>query len=283
MISRSIHENDTTQQSVIIPKQKANETFFLLEESKKGEIPKIITGNLIKDITFNDNLLFNNELINYECNIINNIKESNNKSREKNNIFKVYYRNIHGGDAPDNIKQIIVTNFINFFRIFINYIISKKLNDDIIEFQIGYKLKYKIKIEDIRVLTIEKLLTFEPHTNHKNKKTEIIKNNKNIEKIKKIKKVLGTQLDTFFKTKVIKLFKDIYVKDITNELDKNIDLKIYGIDNLIFKLTNDMPTYTKLKNKFKENKTKIKIMDDIVNNKIINPPIIKKFKIEIKE
>ena len=32
MISRNIHENDTTQQSVIIPKQKANETFFLLEE-----------------------------------------------------------------------------------------------------------------------------------------------------------------------------------------------------------------------------------------------------------
>ena len=174
MMPNNTNENDITQQSIISPERKANEVFFLFkgnkkEEIKKGEIPKnYSTGNLINDIAINNNSLFNNnELIYSKYNIINQSKENKNKSKERKNIFKVNYRNIHDGDALDNIKQIIVTNFVNFFLIFINFIINQKINEESIKFQIGYQLKNKIKLEDILLLTVEKLLTFEPHSKKK--------------------------------------------------------------------------------------------------------------------
>lgn len=288
-MSNSIYENDTTQQSVASDEKKINETFFplkgnKLDESKKVDVPKnFSTKNLIKDININNNFLYNNELIHYEYDIIKNIKEKKNKSREKKNIFKVNYRTIHDGDSPDNIKQIIITNFINFFIIFVNFIISKLIKEEKIIFQIGYQIKNKIKLEDLISLTVEQLLTFQSLVNQNSKNINKKEEVQNSEIIKRVREILSSKLDIFFETKVINLFKDIYAREIKNENDKNIDLKIYGIKGLIFKLEEDIPTYQKKKEQYLGNKTKIKIMDDIVKNIFIIHPNSKKFKTEIKE
>ena len=47
-----------------------------------------------------------------------------------------------------------------------------------------------------------------------------------------------------------------------------------------FALDEEIPTYKKLKDKFKDNKTKLKIMDDIINTKLINLKKPNIFKVE---
>jgi hypothetical protein len=286
-MSNNINEEDTNKNA-----------FSNIEQNIYENNIKLISKELEKDEKESKEILHRISDKNNNLNIINinyeqkNLKKPNEKVNNssielKDKIFKVNYRNIHDGDAPDNIKQSIVTNFINFFIIFINYIVGKKLNTDDKIFHISYQLKSKIKIEDIIELTVKELLLFEPQKKTKNNegdnKIENKENIDNINQFNKINKRIGTSLNKLFDTPVINLFKDIYAKnDFENQNEKIIDLKIYGVDGIQFILNDNIPTYEKLKESNKDNKRKINIMDEIVNQKIINHKKVM-FKIKKKE
>ena len=89
--------------------------------------------------------------------------------------------------------------------------------------------------------------------------TNII-NNKNEEQIQEIKKN-DSSLNKLFETPVIFLFKDIYYNE---KKIKQINLMKYGIEGLNFKINDEIPTYEKLKERFKDNLPKIKIMDEVI-------------------
>lgn len=192
--------------------------------------------------------------------------------REKNLIFKVNIRNIHSGNDKDNIRQMIITNFVNFFIQFINYIVKTKINKDL-QFQISYKFKYQIKQEDITNSTVEKLLSFATLKINYNE----VLNNKIIENIGNI---MNSSLNELFHKNVIDIFRDIYAKDIKKESDKEINLGKYGIDG-IFKLSENIPTYEKLKDKYKNDIIKLNIMNKILNE-MKNPAKKKLFAIKKK-
>lgn len=286
-MTSSINENDISQQYNCITYQNTNKKIIPLKESKKEkrkideEKTSFSSDKNLNNNNSNEKSVIDNNSIKIEYNNIND-EGILDIPKEKNKIFQVNYRIKHDGDSKDNIKQSIVTNFINFIVNFINFIIRKKTNNESIKFRIGYQLKNKIKLENFIELTVEELLSFKQNCNNKNKsydiKEEKIENNINI---KKIRELIGVSLDKLFETKLIDLFKDIYMKDIINDNDKNIDLKEYGLEGIILNLKDDdIPTYQKLKDKFKDNKTKIKIMDDIINIKLINPQKPNMFKIE---
>ena len=288
-MSYNINQNDIFHDISINKEPNLNLIILPLKKLKqdnknKNEENNISSSNLI---TFKQNSLNDNARKKYEDISINReMKENISSSKEKKKIFKVNYRMIHDGYSPDNIKQIIIKHFINFFKYFINYIISKKINEKEIKFQISYRTKNKIKLKHINELTVEHLLLIEPKRNINNKNSESFDYNeeklKKEENIKKIRKIVGISLDKLFETKVIDLFKNIYFKDINDENDKNIDLNIYGIEGIDFMINEDIPTYKKLKDKFKDDKIKLKIMDDIINSKIINPPKANIFKVAKK-
>ena len=193
----------------------------------------------------------------------NNIKRniSNSNENADNKIFNVIYRPTHDGQAKDNIKQAIVTSFINFLLNFINNIIFKKLNKKDI-FHIGWEIKSKIKLADIKKLKVKEILTFQ---------SKNIINNKNEELIKEIIKN-DSSVNKLLDTPAIFLFKDIYYN---KEKIKQIDYKKYGIEGLNFEINEGIPTYEKLKERFKDNQPKINIMDEVIQN-FVNPH---KFKI----
>lgn len=234
-----------------------------LEEQKKGNAPKN----------------------SFETNLINNINEKENNFRinidstEKKKIFKVNYRNYHSGDDSDNLKQMVIRDFLSFFIGFINYIIKKKIKEEekknkrfpkteLLEFKIGYQLKTKIKFEDIIKLKVEQLLSFESFNNINNEK-------KDEKKIEEIKSIFGSSLDRLLETQVLDIFKEIYHRKIQNESDKDVDLKKYGIEGISFKITDEIPTYQKLKDKYISNTFKINKMDQIVDSNIIKPKLFK--------
>lgn len=225
--------------------------------SNSKEPEKNVKGTELKNIINNASFNLTNS---------NNIKNGNNttvpSNIKKNRIFKVYYRKYHGGNDKDNIKQIIITNFINFFLDFINFIISniKEIKD--IKFKLGYKYKYKLKIEDFSYLNIENLLSKMDNLNN-----SII----NGVKIKKIKERIGNKLNILFNTRITDLFMDIYNKDIQKDTDKKINLINYGLEGLVFEIGKDIPTFQKLKEKYKYNKYKTNLMNDIVYSYFINP------------
>ena len=223
--------------------------------------------------------------ISFEANLINNINEReknyeiNINSKEKKKIFKVNYRNYHKGDDSDNLKQMVVRGFLSLFIGFINYIIKEKIKEEekknkrllkteLLEFKIGYQLKSKIKFEDINELKVEQLLSFESYNNINNEK-------KDKEKIKEIRNIFGSSLDKLFQTQVLDLFKEIYHRKIQNESDKDVDLKKYGIEGITFKITDNIPTYQTLKDKYISNTFKINKMDEIIESNIIKPKLFK--------
>ena len=204
----------------------------------------------------------------YNLNIL--ARKKINITGERIPIFKVNNRNtrladnkIHSGNCKDNIRQIIITHFTNFFLKFVNYIISKKVDEKIdIKYHIGYKNKYKIKFADIISFLVETFLssfaTLKIKNNSK-KKNYLLKEN-----IAEIKNKMLSSLHLLFQKQVIDIFKDIYAKDIGNEYDKKIDLANYGLEGQIFILNEEIPAYGKLKEKYKNNKIKINIMNQIV-------------------
>jgi hypothetical protein len=275
-INENIVQNSSTTRE---QNTDVNQIRLNAKEPENQEYEKV-PNNSFKDKLIN-NIDENNNNISININNINNI--------ERGPIFRVMHRTLHSGDDIDNIKQMVVTDFINFFLKFINFIINGKIKEEgggginltnksqtEIEFKIGCTIKPKIKFEDIIKLNVEKLLSFESYKYYKNLKKE----NDEKEKIKEIKNIIGSSLDKLFETQVIDLFKDIYYKEISNETDKEIDLKKYGIEGTIFKITEEIPTFQKLKGRYKNNKVKINKMDEIVESNIIKP---KKFYIKKKK
>ena len=267
-MSRNINENDEKQNTSSKEEKNLNNIKISSNVNELEEDKKYIESKISSNKT-----LVNNINVNYELNNLNNTNEIFNNFEQKDKIFKVNYRNIHDGDARDNIKQSIITNFINFFIIFINNIICKKLKTNNKIFHISYQLKSKIKIEDISELNVKQLLFF-VHKNNRNEKSnnkkDNMENNYNVNQFNKYKNIISPSLDELFKTPVIDLFLDIYAKtDFKNQNEKEIDLKAYGVEGLVFKIDDDIPTYEKLKENYKDNKKKIIIMDDI-KKEIIN-------------
>lgn len=267
-MSRNINENDEKQNTSSKEQKNLNNIKISSNVNELEEDKKYIESKISSNKT-----LVNNINVNYELNNLNNTNEIFNNFEQKDKIFKVNYRNIHDGDARDNIKQSIITNFINFFIIFINNIICKKLKTNNKIFHISYQLKSKIKIEDISELNVKQLLFF-VHKNNRNEKSnnkkDNMENNYNVNQFNKYKNIISPSLDELFKTPVIDLFLDIYAKtDFKNQNEKEIDLKAYGVEGLIFKIDDDIPTYEKLKENYKDNQKKIIIMDDI-KKEIIN-------------
>jgi len=267
-MSRNINENDEKQNTSSKEEKNLNNIKISSNVNELEEDKKYIESKISSNKT-----LVNNINVNYELNNINNTNEIFNNFEQKDKIFKVNYRNIHDGDARDNIKQSIITNFINFFIIFINNIICKKLKTNNKIFHISYQLKSKIKIEDISELNVKQLLFF-VHKNNRNEKSnnkkDNMENNYNVNQFNKYKDIISPSLDELFKTPVIDLFLDIYAKtDFKNQNEKEIDLKAYGVEGLVFKIDDDIPTYEKLKENYKDNQKKIIIMDDI-KKEIIN-------------
>jgi hypothetical protein len=231
------------------------------EFTKKEKLSMTI-DNVNKAIEFNgvNNYLSGKTLISYENN---NIKEKISFNKGKK-IFKVVTNKTHTGDDIDNIKQMIIRDFINFFIAFINFIIEKTMpQNQKIRLQIGFQLKNKIKIEDINNLTVEELLIF------KNTTMKNLDGKENEEKIKKIRNIIGNCLDQLLKTEVFYLFKNIYAKKIQNESDKEIDLNQFGLNGIIFKLDEKIPFFQKKLQAYKDKKIKVKLMEKIVD-KLIN-------------
>ena len=280
-MSRNINENDEKQNTSSKEEKNLNNIKISSNVNELEGDKKYIESKISSNKT-----LVNNINVNYELNNLNNTNEIINNFEQKDKIFKVNYRNIHDGDARDNIKQSIITNFINFFITFINFVISKKLNTNDKIFHIHFQTKNKIKVNDIAKLTVKKLLLFESDINDKNKKNNNQKKNTgseyNLNQFNKIKNIISPSLDKLFETPVIDLFVDIYAKtDFKNQNEKEIDLTIYGVEGIIFKIDENIPTYEKLRDNNKDNNRKKNIMDDI-KNEIINIKR-KKFKVEKKK
>ena len=264
-----INENDLKYSSGGWEKNSINFNFSLNSkehEQSEGEKAYNIKsfGNSDDNINSKISKSYYNKHLNFENNSLN---QNFNNFEEKNLIFKANIRTTHTGNDKDNIKQIIVRHFVNFFIQFINYIVNIKINKDI-QFQISYKCKEQIKLEDITKFTVEKLLSFASLKvlNEESLKEKTIQNYRNI---------INSSLNELFHKNVIDIFRDIYAKDIKNETDKDINLSKYGIDG-IFKLNENILKYDSLKDKYKNNIIKIYLIDKIVYS-MVNPPKKKLF------
>ena len=186
----------------------------------------------------------------------------------------------------------IIRHFISFLLDFINFVVNKRIKNEIntnkkIEFKIGHKIKEKIKIKNLVELTVEKLLLF-PFS-FKNIKKEIMNNETknpycNQKQLQDIRNLIGSSLNLFFGTKVINIFREIYYNKKTKKT--NNLMKKYGIEGMTINLKN-FNNYEKLRKKNFKNKKKLKIMDSIVKNKFIDCKNIKRnnihFEINNKE
>ena len=211
----------------------------------------------------------------------------------KKRIFKIIKKRRHNSFSNDNNANIIIKHFVNFFLNFINLTINEILRinniNKKIDFKINYVIKSYISIDIITSKTVEDLLKFKLKQNQKNQinNTEQIdmhmkrnekKYNINIEKsikenvkqIKNLKKIenVNSQLDNLFKTKIIKIFKDLYVE---NKKEK-IDLSVYGIDKIKLDLDKKFQTFEIIRNKYKDNEKKLGIFDNLIKNKFIEKP-----------
>lgn len=223
--------------------------------------PQILNNNIQSNISDENKYILFSELTNRgKKNIKNNINNVNENTENK--IFNVIYRYTHDSQAKDNISQSIITSFINCLLKFINYIILKKLNKKDI-FNIDHKIKSKIKLANILELKVKEILAFQ---------SKDITNNKIEEQIEEIQKN-DSSLNKLFETPTIIIFKDIYYNEKQSKL---IDLKKYGIDGLNFEINEEIPTFEKLKERFKNNLLKVNIMNEVIQKFVNN----KKFKIE---
>lgn len=214
----------------------------------------------------------------------------------KERIFKINKKRRHNSFSNDNNANIIIKHFVNFFLNFINLVINNTLSKNNINKKIDFKINFVIKsyitIDFITSKTVEDLLKFKLAQNHKNQinNTEQINiykkrhekyiidieksvkaNEKQIKKLKNIKNIYS-QLDKLLKTKIIYIFKELYVKN-------KIDLSLYGIDGNNLDLDKKFETFEMIRNKYKDNEKKLQIFDNLIKNKFI----AKKFKIKRKK
>lgn len=283
--------NINEDENFIINNDKKNKALIPLLFNENGPEPQTkfsdsintLKGKIEKNINAQENNMSGNSFLNLFNNNINQINKNSNISGEKKPIFQVNTRNIHSGNDPDNVKTIIIKDFISLFISFINYSIRIINKNDNFEFHICYRLKSKIKLEDIIKDTVKKLLISFAYV--KDKKNEDYDNNidnKSNTNIIEIIKQMPSSLDILFNKQVLDIFKDIYAKEIHNETDKEIELKNYGLKGKVFILDESVPTYKKLREKYKNKRPKIFLMDQIVDS-LKNPPKKQLFEVKKKK
>lgn len=270
-IGKNIHQN------------KIHENSIEKEERKEQDLSKLNSNNEEKP---NINSKTRQEL--------KKIKKRKRLCKER--IFKINKKRRHNSFSNDNNANIIIKHFVNFFLNFINLVINNTLSKNNINKKIDFKINFVIKsyitIDFITSKTVEDLLKFKLTQNHKNQinNTEQINiykkrhekyiidieksvkaNEKQIKKLKNIKNIYS-QLDKLLKTKIIYIFKELYVKN-------KIDLSLYGIDGNNLDLDKKFETFEMIRNKYKDNEKKLQIFDNLIKNKFI----AKKFKIKRKK
>lgn len=266
-----------------IHQNKIHENPIEKEERKEQDLSKLNSNNEEKP---NINSKTRQEL--------KKIKKRNRLCKER--IFKINKKRRHNSFSNDNNANIIIKHFVNFFLNFINLVINNTLSKNNINKKIDFKINFVIKsyitIDFITSKTVEDLLKFKLTQNHKNQinNTEQINiykkrhekyiidieksvkaNEKQIKKLKNIKNIYS-QLDKLLKTKIIYIFKELYVKN-------KIDLSLYGIDGNNLDLDKKFETFEMIRNKYKDNEKKLQIFDNLIKNKFI----AKKFKIKRKK
>ena len=215
------------------------------------------------------------------------IKTKKRKILCKERIFKIIKIRRHNCFSNDNNVNIIIRHFVNFFLNFINLVINEILrNENInkkIDFKINYVIKRYITIDFITSKKVEDLLKFKLEKNHKrqiinsklinmckkqNEKNYIIDNEKSVKanerqitKLKNIKNI-ESQLNKLFETKIIDIFKELYVKN-------KIDLSLYGIDGNNLDLDKKFQTFEKIRDKYKDDEKKLQIFDNLIKDKFI--------------
>jgi hypothetical protein len=215
------------------------------------------------------------------------IKTKKRKILCKERIFKIIKIRRHNCFSNDNNACIIIRHFVNFFLNFINLVINEILrNENInkkIDFKINYVIKRYITIDFITSKKVEDLLKFKLEKNHKrqiinsklinmckkqNEKNYIIDNEKSVKanerqitKLKNIKNI-ESQLNKLFETKIIDIFKELYVKN-------KIDLSLYGIDGNNLDLDKKFQTFEKIRDKYKDDEKKLQIFDNLIKDKFI--------------
>ena len=204
----------------------------------------------------------------------------------KKRIFKIIKKRRHNSFSKDNIANIIIKHFVNFFLNFINLAINEALRkNDIninkeIKFKINSVIKHYISIDFITSKTVEDLIIqktkqiYISKIRHEKKyiidiEKSIKKNEKQIKKLKDIEKNADFRLDQLFKTKIICIFKELYAKN----KKQNIDLSLYGIKGIKLNLDNNFQTFENIRNKYKDNKKKLEIFDYLIKHKFIFSPI----------
>jgi len=290
-----LNENETTFHGSTNTEPNSNQNFNQeknVQEEKKNEGLQ----NCV-----NSELNSQNNSLSLEL-IVNHINDRGNLAkkflRKKRKFFRVN-KGIkkHDSYALDNNITIIIKHFVTFFLDFMNLAVNKaislkkNLNIKEINFEMNYKIKGNIYIEDIKTKTVEDFLKIKENNkiykNNKKKIAEIQKNSEqlklkkdiiqkeaNEEKLNEIKKEenLGSSFDKLLKTPIIDIFKEIYVNN-----KKEIDLDIYGIKNIKLDLNNNQKkyqSYEKLKEKYLKDKKKLEIFDNLIYNKFV-PPIQK--------
>lgn len=270
-IGKNIHQN------------KIHENSIEKEERKEQDLSKLNSNNEEKP---NINSKTRQEL--------KKIKKRNRLCKER--IFKINKKRRHNSFSNDNNANIIIKHFVNFFLNFINLVINNTLSKNNINKKIDFKINFVIKsyitIDFITSKTVEDLLKFRLTQNHKNQinnkeqiniykkrhekyiidiEKSVKANEKQIKKLKNIKNIYS-QLDKLLKTKIIYIFKELYVKN-------KIDLSLYGIDGNNLDLDKKFETFEMIRNKYKDNEKKLQIFDNLIKNKFI----AKKFKIKRKK
>ena len=269
------------------------------EEPKKNEGLETSLSNVLVTPIFsniNNKNSLRDKIVENNNNNNNNINQISKKVTSKNKIkiFNINKENIikdniiknpkyinkkkkrHGANDPDNLKKTLIRHFIDFFFSFINFYIKNKANEKKIELEeticfqkINCKEKDYIKIKDILNSEIEKFLLLESNKKGKNKQNDN-KNDKknnvsyvslNKKELNKVKINFGSSLNNILKKDVKDLFFDIYYQN-----RDEINLEKYEIkDNL----DENIQIFEDLKRK-KDNH-KIKLLEEIIQNKMISP------------
>ena len=303
-MSKSINNNDIFSKDNNNREKNKNKKNILPSNEKEQKKSEKIIPNLNSKILANTNLGKNNSLLERESigqQNINSyrINEISKPIKQKGLIFyirKIRKRKKHDANSKDNIVQIIIRNFIDFFLAFINLAVKriikkekpkieklkkekyKDINFEEIQFKIGFVIKRKIKVKDILDLSVERLLNLDQERKIKNVQQN--DNTSNKKRLIKIRTFLGSLLDNFLEIPVISLFREIYAKK-----KEKIDLNKYGIKGIVLKLPKNMKTFKKLKEK-QRNRLKVQKMNKIIKSEFINPKkrrLRKIFKIMKKE
>lgn len=290
-----LNENETTFQGSTNTEPNSNQNYNQEKKVKEDKKNEVLKNYVNSELNSQNNSLSQDLIVTQ-----NNGRENLAKKflRKKRKFFRVNQdiKKKHDCYAQDNNITIIIKHFVTFFLDFMNLAVNKGIslktnlkvdNNKEIKFEMNYKIKGNIYIEDIKTKTVEELLKIKEknktYKNNKKKIEEIQKNNGNLklkkdiiiqkevneEQLNEIKKEenLGSSFDKLFKTPIIDIFKEIYIKN-----KKEIDLEIYGIKNIKLDLNNNQKkfkAYEKLKEKYKKDKKKLEIFDYLIYNKFV--------------